>query len=290
MRGFPRTMFEMVSEEEFWRDAEELLHVTRIDELDDPVFAQLQVDIDEKLTAGVNHKKINHADFADPARLAVGMTTSRSKMVFKKFSTPGLFLKIYEPQRRLADRGEGHPLMIATDTVVGRFEVNQVDIHRRGNIHTNIHTSRGALRFPQSRTNSTLATNAIPATTILMNSLGDDLKYRAGQRLGGHFITRLAARFPIPAKYREDSLEDHLKIGASYVVGKDPKTQHQYHIQINAIHSLHPEAGAENAWRLCPDYSAAATAGQLAGSEDHNVLGSFSLKLLHLTNTEQMPV
>jgi len=58
-------MLETASKEEFWRDAEELLHVTRIDELDDPVFAQLQVDIDEKLTAGVNGRKINHADLAD---------------------------------------------------------------------------------------------------------------------------------------------------------------------------------------------------------------------------------
>jgi len=281
-------MLETASKEEFWRDAEELLHVTRIDELDDPVFAQLQVDTDEKLTAGVNDKKINHADFVDSARLAVGMTTSRSKKAFKKFSTPGPLLKIYERQRRLADRGEGQPLMIATDTIVERFEVDQEDIHRRANI---LHTSRGALCFPQGRTNIILATNVIPTTTILMNSLGDDLKDRAGQRLSGHFISRIAARFPIPAKYKGDSLEDHLKIGASHVAGKDPKTQHQYHIQINAIHSPHPEADAEDAWRLCPDYSAAATAGQLAGSENHIILGSFPPKLLHsTTNAKQILV
>ncbi|KAK0451987.1 uncharacterized protein EV420DRAFT_1702100 [Desarmillaria tabescens] len=269
MRGFPNTMLETASTEEFWTDAEELLHVTPTDKLDDPVFAKLQKDIDERLIAGVKAGKIQDADSAESARLAVGMTTSLFKTIFNKFSTPGPLLKIYERQRHLADKKQGSPLMITTDTVVERFEVDPEDSERRANI---LHTSRGALCFPQGKTNIILATGAIPATTILMNSLGDDLRDRAGARLSGHFLTHIAARFPITEESGEDGFKDHLEIGATYVAGKDPKTQHQYHIQVTAIHSPHPETDAEDAARLCPDYAAAATEAQLVDSERHIVL------------------
>ena len=157
--------------------------------------------------------------------------------------------------------------MIATDVVVHKFLIdadnnNTVDVLR---------TSRGDLCFPSGKTNIILATGAIPATTILMNSLGDDLKGRAGSRLSGHFISHIVARFPMRPN---DSYNlDHLEIGASYVAGKDAKTGHQYHIQVTAIHSPHPETDAEDAGRLCPDYAAAATAAQLEGSEKYVVLG-----------------
>lgn len=271
MRGFPNAMLNTAAEEQFWSDAEKLLHVTAADELDDPIFAKLQRDIDQRLKEGVEAGRIQDADFAESARLAVGMTTSLSKVAFNKFSTPGPLLKIYERQRHLAAKKQGSPLMIATDTVVKRFEVNPDDPARHANI---LHTSRGALCFPQGRTNIILATGAIPATTILMNSLGDDLKDRAGSRLSGHFLTHIAARFPITATSGQDGFKSHLEIGASYVAGKDPKTQHQYHIQVTAIHSPHPETDAEDAGRMCPDYAAAATEAQLADSERHIVLGS----------------
>ena len=68
--------FKTPSKEESWCDAEELLHVIRTDKLDNPIFAQLKVDIDKKLVAGVNDTKINHADFTDSERLAAGITAS----------------------------------------------------------------------------------------------------------------------------------------------------------------------------------------------------------------------
>jgi hypothetical protein len=49
-------------------------------------------------------KEIQGADTAESARLAVGMTTSLSKISFNKFSTPGPLLEIYERQRRLAKK------------------------------------------------------------------------------------------------------------------------------------------------------------------------------------------
>ncbi|KAK0198279.1 hypothetical protein F5146DRAFT_1100033 [Armillaria mellea] len=267
MRGFPKMMLETASQEEFWTDVGKLLHVTPTDKLDDPIFAKLQEDIDERFKAGVKAGKIRHADSAESARLAVGMTTSLSKTVFNEFSTPGPLLKIYDRQR------EGSPLMIATDTVVQRFEVDPEDRKHRANI---LHTSRGALCFPQGKTNIILATGAIPATTILMNSLGDVLQDRAGTHLSGHFLTHIAARFPITAESGQDGFKKHLEIGATYVAGMVPKTQHQYHIQVTAIHSPHPETDAEDAGRLRPDYAAAATEhmcatlGELSETNTHS--------------------
>jgi hypothetical protein len=171
--------------------------------------------------------------------------------------------------------------MIATDTVVERFDVDPNDPDQRANI---LHTSRGALCFPQSRTNIILATGTIPATTILMNSLGD-LKDRAGSRLSGHFLTHIAARFPITAPSDQDGFKKHLEIGAAYVAGRDPETQHQYHIQVTAIHSPHPETDAEDAGRMCPDYAAAATEAQLADSQRHIVLGSSYSPITYLLNS-----
>jgi hypothetical protein len=269
MRGFPETMIETASHEEFWTDAENLLHVTPTDKLDDPIFGKLQNDIDARLVAGVQAGKVKDADFAQSARLAVGTITSLHRNVFNKFSTPGPLLKIYERQADRADKQTGKPLMIATDVIVERFEVDMEDQNRPVNI---LHTSRGALCFPSGKTNVILATGAIPATTIVMNSLGDVQHGRAGSRLSGHFLTHIVARFPI-TKSEEDGLRDHLEIGASYVAGRDPKTQHQYHIQVTAIHSPHPETDAEDAGRLCPDYAAAATKDQLRGSEHYVVLG-----------------
>ena len=98
MHGFPHTMLKTTSTDKFWRNAEELLHITPTDKLDNPIFAQLQVDIDKKLIAGVRAREINHTNLVESARLAVGMTTFLSTKAFNKFSTPRPLLKIYEHQ------------------------------------------------------------------------------------------------------------------------------------------------------------------------------------------------
>lgn len=268
MRGFPESMITTAEKTDFWRDCEELLHVTSTAEINDnPIFSHLQRQIVQRLRDGISKGEIPTADSADPAQLAVGQTTSLSKVSFNKFSTPGPLLKIYEAQRHRYREGTGQPLMIATDTVVQKFEVDPDDEKRGANV---LHTSRGALCFPDGRTNIILAAGAIPATTILFNSLGKDLEDRAGTRLSGHYITHIAARFPIPDG--QDNFAKHLEIGASYVAGRDPETQHQYHIQVTAIHSPNPTTDAEDAGRLCPDYAAAASEAQLRDSTRHIVL------------------
>ncbi|EMD32812.1 hypothetical protein CERSUDRAFT_108621 [Gelatoporia subvermispora B] len=270
MRGFPQSMLDTAAKAEFWSDARALLDVTAADKVTSPVFGQqLQKQIDSRLAEGVKGKQIPSANFSEPAQLSVGRRTAVDTTAFDKFSTPGPLLTIYERQRVLAERGEGHPLMIALDTVAQRFEVDPEDAEKHANI---LHTSRGALVFPYGKTNIILAAGAIPSTTILLNSVGKEQAGRAGTRLSGHFLTHIAARFPIKEPTGQDGYQSHLEIGASYLAGLDPTNNLQYHVQITAIHSPHPETDAEDAGRLCPDYAAAATAEQLAGSERYIVL------------------
>jgi hypothetical protein len=253
MRDFPESMKKTVEkpEEEFWHRCEKLLHVTMANELSDPCFGKrLQADIQSRLDAAVRDKKIPTAYLTNDAPLAVGRKTAiKNSVAFDKFSTPGPLLKVYEQQRQLAKEGRGHPLMIATDTVVERFRLEDYAAQRsKPNI---LHTSRGTLCFPNGRTNIILAAGTIPTTTLLMNSIGDRLEGRAGSRISGHYISHLTA-------------------------GKDESSGLQYHVQITAIHSPDPEQDAEDAARLCPDYAAAATAQQLSGSKGYIVLGLFS--------------
>lgn len=272
MRNFPESLIKTAEPEQFWKDCEDLLHVTKANQIKDPVFGQkLQRVIQDRLDEAVKAKQIATADFTEHAPLAVGRKTSLPNTIaFEKFSTPGPLLRIFERQRHLAKERKGHPLMIATDTVVKNFEVDPEDAQHRPTV---LHTSRGALCFPQKRTNVILAAGAFPATTLLMNSIGDKLKGRAGSRVSGHFLSHVTARFPIAEPSGHDGYQNHLEIGASYLAGKDPENQLQYHVQVTAIHSPHPELDAEDAGRLCPDYAAAATAEQLQGSERHIVLG-----------------
>ena len=132
------------------------------------------------------------------------------------------------------------------------------------------------LCFPKKETNVILAAGAIPNTTILLNSLGTVQK-RAGSRLTGHFLTHIAARFPLDPELKKKLKVNGLEIAASYVAGRDKPAGTsdglQYHIQVTALHSPNPELDAEDAARECPDYAAAATKEQLKGSENYIVLG-----------------
>ncbi|KAH8797986.1 hypothetical protein DL96DRAFT_1688222 [Flagelloscypha sp. PMI_526] len=282
MRGFPASMVETASKEDFWTDAERLLHVVPANKLNDPIYKGLQTYIDDQLKDGKG--RITGVQYVEPAHLAVGTVTSMSTLSFDKFSTPGPLLKLQEQQRVKSNQEHptGSPLMIATNVVGQRFEVDWEDPKRHVNI---LHTSRGALCFPEGKTNVILATGAIPATAILMNSIGDAQEGRAGSRLSGHFLTHITARFPIPEPIHEKLVKNHLEIAASYVAGED-ENKHQYHVQITAIHSPNPEKDAEDAGRLCPDYAAAASAEQLQGSEKYIVLVCATLGELSEKNTE----
>lgn len=266
MRDFPKEVVARC-DDEFWKRAEALLHVTTADELSSPIFGNLQKEIDKRLINGVH--SIRAADFAQPAPLAVGRKTALDTLAFDKFSTPGPLLAIHGRQLELAKQKKGSPLAISASTTVEHFEL---DIDGEGPDHNAVvlHTSRGTLCFPSGKTNIILAAGAIPATTLLMNSVGEPLKGRAGSRLSGHFLSHIVARFPL----RFGELRPHLEIAASYVAGRRKENDHQYHIQVTAIHSPHPATDAEDAARLCPDYAAAATREQLQGSEKYIVLGA----------------
>ena len=273
MREFPKSLKDTASKPEFWTRAEDLLHVTRANEIADPCFGKaLQQAIQARLTYAVEHQQIPTANLTNDAPLAVGRKTATRTIAFDKFSTPGPLLRIFEHQRRLVKEGRGAPLMIATNTVVERFDLDPEDPFNRPNV---LHTSRGSLCFPRHNTNIILAMGAFPATTLLMNSVGDRLKDRAGSRVSGHYISHVTARFPYKKAFGSDmKFEPHLEIAAHYLAGKDPVSGLQYHVQITAIHSPHPEDDAEDAARLCPDYAAAASEEQLKGSEDYVVLGT----------------
>ncbi|KAL1730889.1 hypothetical protein EV714DRAFT_209958 [Schizophyllum commune] len=279
LRDFPQSMKDTVNAPGFWKRCEDLLHVESANRINDPCFGQaLQREIQSRLDDGLHD--IPTATMTEHARLAVGRKRAiANSITFDKFSTPGPLLAIYERQRKLAEEGKGSPLMIATDVVVERFELD-------GDRPIVLHTSRGPLYFPKRDTNIILAAGAFPNTTILMNSIGNNLEGRAGSRVSGHYISHITARFPLKLLGDIDHLE-HLEIAAHYLAGSDPATGLQYHVQITAIHSPYPDGrDAEDAARLCPDYAAAATAEQLKYSEKHVVLVCATLGELDEKNAE----
>lgn len=69
MRNFPDSMIETTKDEDFWKDCEDLLHVTSANDIKDPVFGQkLQHTIQDRLDKAVKDKKIKTADFTEHAR------------------------------------------------------------------------------------------------------------------------------------------------------------------------------------------------------------------------------
>ena len=289
MRDFPKSLLATAGEEQFWKDSRDLLGVVEPDQLYGGVYQALQKYIGERLDEAV--PEIDMANYAEPANLIVGQTTGISRLVFEKFSTPGPLLKLYERQRKLAKKGEGSPLMIATDVVVERFEIDPLDPGQRSNV---LHTSRGALCFPHpKKPNIILATGAIPACTIVLNSV-EKQHGRAGSRLSGHFRTHINARFPLPERFRtlryeewdkrkkreskgaEQRLDEALEIAAHYLAGRDRNTGLQYHGEITVTHSPLAEEQEEDAARLCPDFFSAPTEAQLEGSQNHVVVGETS--------------
>ncbi|KAH7887270.1 hypothetical protein F5I97DRAFT_1925721 [Phlebopus sp. FC_14] len=280
MRGFPKSMLDTAAKPTFWSNCKDLLHVTQADELIVPVYKNLQKLIDTSLAAGV--KQITGADTTEPASLAVGHKTSLSTLTFEKFSTVGPLLEIYNKQSDLASQGTGSPLTIATNVVVHKFDVDPEDVNKRAYV---LHTSCGSLDLPNGDSNIILALGTVPNTTLLLNSIPDDMKGRAGSRITGHFVSHITARFPVPSGTQ---LSDHLEIGANYIAGKDATTNLQYHIQVSAFHSPNPATDAGDALRFCPDYAAAPSPEQLEGSENYIVLVCATLGELEENNPNSL--
>lgn len=278
MRGYPESLIKTADNEEFWVDAKKLLNVTPADKIANSTYYELQKQIDKDLEAGVAAQptKIPTAEESEPGPLAVGKPNPAAMIRFNKFSTPGPLLALQEHQRHLYKNNKGNPLMIATNVVAKRLFVDEDDDHKV----TVLETSRGDLCFLKKETNVLLAAGAIPNTTLLLNSL-PSVQTRAGSRLTGHFLSHIAARFPLDPELKKRLRPNGLEIAASYVAGRDKPTGAtdglQYHIQVTALHSPNPELDAEDAARECPDYAAAATKEQLTGSENYIVLGKYGL-------------
>ena len=281
MRDFPQSLKNTATPEQFWKDCKDLLHVVKATDLHNDGYQILQDYIDRQLQDGIKTGAIKTADYAETSDLAVGKTTALSTLAFEKFSTPGPLINIYERQRQFAKAGKGSPLKIATNVVVKRFDVDPEDPLRRANV---LYTSRGDLCFPRKKPNIILATGAIPACTIVQNSI-EEQRTRAGSRLSGHFLTHIVARFLIPKDIKEklerrrnasrDKL-DHLELAGSYLAGHDPVTGLQYHADVTSIQSPDPENDAADAARLCPDFFSAPGKDQLKDSEDYIIVGQLN--------------
>ncbi|KAF8870211.1 hypothetical protein BD779DRAFT_1455854 [Infundibulicybe gibba] len=281
MDDFPASMKEIAKG--FDKDVEKLLHIKPANTIKDPVFEVLQGLFDDYLSEGKG--KITRAEGTEPARLATGVFDGTSTRRFKQFSAVGPMLELNEYQNKLArkDKPEGCPIMLATDTVIERFEVEPGD---GGKLHARVlHTSRGALDLRGGKTNVILATGPIPATTILMNSIGDKLRNRAGKRFTAHFRSNIKARFKhSEAWLKSQALPSHPVVAACHVRGRGIKDL-QWHVQVNGIHKpaekesctdeeLLQSAQADSVEFAClaPDYEAALSTRQFYGSQSYIIV------------------
>lgn len=281
MDGFPQFMKDIATHKDFYNGVEKLLHIKPANTINDPIFKVLQGLFDDYLSNGL--KAITRAKNAEPARLATGVFIGIPTQGFRQFSTVGPLLKINEDQNVLAlkDPPKGQPIMIATDVVVERFDVESEE---DGKLHARVlHTSRGTLNLRGGKTNVILATGAVPATTILMNSIGDQLQGRAGQRLTAHFRSHIKARFQVNTAWlKSQALPPNPVIAACHVRGRGTN-ELQWHIQVNGIYQ--PERAIAKAdltecaekdclkfANLAPDYEAALTAEQWYGSQGYIIV------------------
>ena len=296
MDGFPQFMKEIARKPDFYKGVDRLLRVQRADKIKDPVFhSVLQKRFDyylaEDLLKEVNDRIITGAESAKPARLATGVPVGRPTTGFRQFSAVGSLLSINEWQNKLAKRDPpaGSPLMIATDVVVERFETEPANGDHPSHARV-LHTSRGPLTLRSGSTNVILATGAIPATTILLNSLNDTTNHCPGKRLTSHFRSQIKARFkPSQAWHTENEqvtpLPDVPVISACHVRGRFNNLQ--WHIQVNGSYepvgyqdrTLSKEEKAQLSSRLftslAPDNGDTLTPEQMETSEGYVIICTF---------------
>ena len=125
MDGFPQSMKNIAKAQAFYDGVDKLLHIKPANTIKDPIFDVLQGLFDGYLSSGLTARKIPGAEHTEPARLATGVFVGTPTRAYRQFSAIGPLLKINEDQNDLArkDPPAGRPIMIATDVVVERFEV-----------------------------------------------------------------------------------------------------------------------------------------------------------------------
>ncbi|MDI1430726.1 GMC oxidoreductase [Polyangium sorediatum] len=277
MAGWPEEVIRTANE--YFGEAEKLLNVVPADEIDKnldepklkqkvaqsrPVYSKLQQELQKMLKE--NRRKVSSLTRFMAAPLAVGAGVQEG-LDFAKFSTPAPLLNLIDRQARLAAKGEGSPLHIATDCVVNRIlQQNFIKDGQTEHHATALETSRGVVNVGHAKV--ILAMGTLPATTLVLNSFPQVEK--AGTRFTSHFITSVIARIPRNAYAFGDKLEQ-LELAAIYVAGENPKSKMQYHIQLSVLSDKNPEQYAEKAARYMPDVVATASQAQLATSQDHLV-------------------
>jgi hypothetical protein len=266
MNGWPAQA--IAAAREYFRSAEDLLHVQKADQVDAgkgelarelislkrPVYGALQQRIQDLLKA--HGRSINGIYRTEAAPLA-SAAEHVDGIDFQKFSVPGALLSLATKQAQLYSDGKGAPLSIVTQCVVER-------ILQQDGCATALQTSRGIL--PLGDAKLILAMGTLPPTTLVRNSFPQATE--VGKRFAAHFITAIVARVP-----REDlepvSGFGDLEIGACYVAGIGRDYTQQYHIQLSALWDKNPAQNAGIALRYMPDVVATASMAQLQSSSDH---------------------
>jgi hypothetical protein len=244
LRGWPEALVERTRKPGFWDDARAFLQVTSADRIDDSVYGCLQRQLDTRLRENAGRFVPSALDaFAAPLAVA---SSDWQGMKFDKFSSVGILLGL---QQR-------HPTLSILDRCVVELLLHDGE----GRVST-LETSHGPLAARDARI--VLAMGTIPPATLLMNSFGALLP-NAGQRYTGHFMSRFTARVKRSA-FRDLSA---LELGAHYLHGQDEHGM-QYHVQVSAFASSHPERDAATIAREAPDAAAAPSPAQLRGSEEH---------------------
>jgi choline dehydrogenase-like flavoprotein len=257
LRDWPAQLIAVTQQQKFWRRAQDFLHVTSTDEIQDGVYGELQQQITQNLRD--NLTIIPSATEAFSAPIAVGQT-GWSNVKFYKFSTVGTLLDLQQKQQLLAKSKSGSTL-----TIVDRCVVDRLDHNGKGTVNV-IHTSRGPINVGDAQI--ILSMGTIPPATLLMNSFADtDLLANAGKRYTGHFMSHIIARVKRSAFKSLAALE----IGATYLAGTDKTTGLQYHVQTSAFATTNPVEDAGTIAREAPDAAAIATPEQMQRSEDYVV-------------------
>ncbi|MEZ4294178.1 MAG: GMC oxidoreductase [Polyangiaceae bacterium] len=267
MDGWPAEV--IATAEEYFKQAEELLHVVPADEIDKnlpaevakfigayrPVYGALQQKIQGLLANGI--KEVPSVERTIPAPLAVGAPELQG-VDFQKFSTPGEILMLKDAQARLAESGKGAAIRIATECVVERV-LEQEDRA------TALVTSRGVVNVGDAKL--ILAMGTLPPTTLVANSFP---RAGVGERFSAHFITSIVARVPVE-DYGPMNLGS-LELAANYVAGTHAGDyKQQYHIQLTALYDENPAKNAPTALRYMPDVVATASLAQLQTSKGYVV-------------------
>ena len=155
---------------------------------------------------------------------------------------------------------------------------------------TMLETSRGV--FILGKAKLILAMGTLPPTTLMLNSF--PRLDRIGTRFTSHFISSIIARVPKPESYdfSTRSLYNQcremgkLQMAAVYIAGKQPKSKHQYHIQLTAVIDETPIANIYDTMRHLPDVVAAPSRRQLETSKGYTLFVCACLGQLDHNNSQ----